>query len=195
MIDRAQQLATHVGVTRACEVLTVPRSSFYRTPGRPRGEAPESTRRTAPERALTSDQRLEVRDLLNSDEFCDHAPRQVWARLLDQGRYLCSWRTMYRILHAFAEVKERRNLRRHPTYTQPELMATAPNEVWTWDITKLRGPRDILKSCGRETKERILIVVQYHTSLLRGRKDTLIMEEYTPASVKTLICIDLCQER
>lgn len=96
-------------------------------------------RRTAPPRALTPDQRLQVRDLLNSDEFCDHAPRQVWARLLDQGRYLCSWRTMYRILDAFAEVKERRNLRRHPTYTKPELMATVPNQVWSWDITKLRG--------------------------------------------------------
>ena len=140
MIDQAQQLSTRVGVTRACEVLTVPRSSFYRTPDSGRGLSPTRVRRTAPARALTPDQRREVRDLLNSDEFCDYAPRQVWARLLDQGRYLCSWRTMYRILHAFAEVRERRNLRRHPPYTKPELMATAPNEVWTWDITKLRGP-------------------------------------------------------
>ena len=135
MIDQAQRLSTRVGVARACEVLTVPRSSFYRTPDSGRGLSPTRVRRTAPARALTPDQRLEVRDLLNSDEFCDHAPRQVWARLLDQGRYLCSWRTMYRILHAFAEVKERRNLRRHPTYTKPELMATAPKEVWTWDIS------------------------------------------------------------
>jgi len=140
MIDQAHQLATHVGVTRACEVLTVPRSSFYRPPARPRSAAPASTRRPVPSRALTPDQRLEVRDVLNSDEFCDQAPRQVWARLLDQGRYLCSWRTMYRILDAFAEVRERRNQRRHPPYTKPELMATAPNEVWSWDITQLRGP-------------------------------------------------------
>lgn len=140
MIDQAQQLATQVGVTRACDVLTMPRSSFYRTPPRPRGSAPGARRRTAPSRALNEGQRLEVRDVLNSERFCDHAPRQVWARLLDEGRYLCSWRTMYRILDAFAEVRERRNQRRHPTYTKPELMATAPNQVWTWDITKLRGP-------------------------------------------------------
>jgi putative transposase len=77
MIDQAQQLATRVGVTRACEVLTVPRSSFYRTPGRSRGTAPGEPRRTAPPRALTPAQRLEVRDVLNSDEFCDHAPECV----------------------------------------------------------------------------------------------------------------------
>jgi putative transposase len=139
MIDQAQQLAAQVGVTRACAVLTVPRSSFYRPPGR-KAPLPASTQRTAPPRALPEAQRLEVRAVLNSDEFCDHAPRQVWARLLDQGRYLCSWRTMYRLLDAFDEVKERRNQLRRPSYAKPELMATAPNQVWTWDITKLRGP-------------------------------------------------------
>ena len=140
MIDQAHQLAAQVGVTRACQVLTVPRSSFYHTPRRSGGCAPPSTRRPGPPRALNEAQRLEVRDVLNNEEFCEQAPPQVWARLLDEGRYLCSWRTMYRILDAFAEVRERRNQLRHPTYTKPELMATAPKEVWRWDITKLRGP-------------------------------------------------------
>lgn len=136
MIDEAQELATQVGVTRACEVLTVPRSSFYR----PKRTVSSTRQRPTPARALSPDQRLEVRETLNSDRFCDQAPRQVWARLLDEGRHLCSWRTMYRILEAFSEVRERRNQRRHPLYSAPELMTTAPNQVWSWDISKLRGP-------------------------------------------------------
>jgi putative transposase len=70
----------------------------------------------------------------------DHAPRQVYAILLDEGTYLCHWRTMYRILAAHAEVRERRKQRRHPMYRKPELLAEQPNQVWSWDITKLRGP-------------------------------------------------------
>jgi putative transposase len=70
----------------------------------------------------------------------DHAPRQIYAALLDEGTYLCHWRTMYRILHDFAEVFERRNQRQHPVYQKPELLAVQPNQVWSWDITKLRGP-------------------------------------------------------
>jgi putative transposase len=140
MIEQVRALATQVGVTRACQVLAMPRSWFYRTPIRPRGAALGTNRRPAPERALNPAQRAEVRDVLNSERFGDQTPRQVWACLLDEGRYLCSWRTMYRILDTYTEVRERRNQRRHPTYTKPELMATAPNQVWTWDITKLRGP-------------------------------------------------------
>ena len=68
-------------------------------------------------------------------------PAQVAAALLDEERYLCSARTMYRILDANEEVRERRNQRRHPAYTRPELLATGPNQVWSWDITKLKGPR------------------------------------------------------
>ena len=81
-----------------------------------------------------------MREVLNSERFVDCAPRQVYATLLDEGRYLCSWRTMYRILDAHAEVRERRNQLRHPTYTKPELLATQPNQLWSWDITKLKGP-------------------------------------------------------
>ncbi len=138
MMDHAHALASQVGATRACQVITIPRSSWYR--GQRPGVSSPPSLRPRPPRALNEAQQLEVRDLLNRPRFCDQAPRQVWARLLDEGRYLCSWRTMYRILDAFAQVKERRHQRRHPAYTKPELMATAPNQVWTWDISKLRGP-------------------------------------------------------
>jgi putative transposase len=81
-----------------------------------------------------------VRTILNSELYQNQAPREVYADLLDGGIYLCSWRTMYRILEQHAEVRERRNQLRHPTYARPELLATASNQLWTWDITKLRGP-------------------------------------------------------
>jgi putative transposase len=81
-----------------------------------------------------------VRQTLNSERFMDKAPRQVYASLLDEGRYLCSVSTMYRVLRTHDEVRERRDIRRHPVYKKPELLATAPNQVWSWDITLLRGP-------------------------------------------------------
>lgn len=91
-------------------------------------------------RALRDEERKAVLDELRSERFADLAPAQVWANLLEEGKYLCSVRTMYRILHAHSEVRERRNQLRHPTYKKPELIATRPNNVWSWDITKLRGP-------------------------------------------------------
>jgi putative transposase len=81
-----------------------------------------------------------VRDLLNSERFQDDSPHQVYAKLLDESAYHCSISTMYRILRQHSEVRERRNQRRHPSYAKPELLATQPNELWSWDITKLRGP-------------------------------------------------------
>lgn len=78
--------------------------------------------------------------MLHEDRFVDKAPRQVFAALLDEGTYLCSVSTMYRILHENGEVRERRNQLRHRKHTKPELLATAPKEVWSYDITKLRGP-------------------------------------------------------
>jgi putative transposase len=86
-------------------------------------------------------ERQAILDLLHSERFVDRSPFQVWATLLEEDeKYLCSPRTMYRILAAAKEVRERRNQRRRPHYTKPELMATTPNQVWTWDLTKLRGP-------------------------------------------------------
>ncbi len=81
-----------------------------------------------------------VREVLNSERFQDQTPREVYATLLDEARYLCSWRTMYRILAENQEIRERRDQLQHPVYAKPELLATRPNQVWSWDITKLRGP-------------------------------------------------------
>jgi putative transposase len=104
--------------------------------------ATASESRSQPEspRALSIIEREKVRETLNSERFVDASPRQVYGTLLDQDIYLCSVSTMYRILAENQEVRERRNQKRHPAYTKPELVATAPNQVWTWDITKLRAP-------------------------------------------------------
>lgn len=91
-------------------------------------------------RALAPAEKEIVRQALNSDRFADQAPREVFATLMDEGTYLCSWRTMYRILDGNKEVRERRNQLHHPNYTKPELLATKPNQLWSWDITKLLGP-------------------------------------------------------
>jgi putative transposase len=93
-----------------------------------------------PERALSGDERAAVLQELRSQRFVDASPAQVWATLLDEGRYLCSERTMYRLLAERGEVRERRDQLIHPSYARPELLAERPNELWSWDITKLLGP-------------------------------------------------------
>jgi putative transposase len=130
------ELASVVGLVSACAALAVSRASFYRWQRPPEQRQP----RPRPHRALPSEERTNVLTVLNSDRFADKAPAQVYAGLLDEERYLCSVRTMYRILAASGEVRERRDQLRHPHYTKPELLATAPNQVWSWDITKLMGP-------------------------------------------------------
>ena len=136
MIAAVEQLGQEIGVAAACGSLQTPRSSVYRA----RRPQPACQARPTPSRALSPAERSQVREVLNSERFQDHAPRQVYAKLLDEGQYLCHWRTMYRILEAHQEVCERRHPRRHPTYTKPELLATGPNQVWSWDITQLKGP-------------------------------------------------------
>ena len=89
---------------------------------------------------MSCQERQQALDLLHSPRFADSSPAQVYAALLDEGRYLCSIRTFYRLLKSQHEVRERRNQLRHPNYQRPELLATASNQVWSWDITKLRGP-------------------------------------------------------
>jgi putative transposase len=125
-----------VGVIAACAALCMSRSRYYRA----QKPKPAPTPRPRPPRALSADERAEVLATLDSEAFMDKAPAQVFAKLLEDGTYLCSPRTMYRVLAAHAQVRERRAQRQHPAYTKPQLVATAPNQVWTWDITKLPGP-------------------------------------------------------
>jgi putative transposase len=89
---------------------------------------------------LEATERQNVLAVLHQDRFVDQAPREVYAALLDEGAYLCSPSTRYRLLGREDEVRERRRQLRHPRYRKPELLATAPNQVWSWDITKLLGP-------------------------------------------------------
>lgn len=143
MIQTAEELAISHGVAAACTALAVARSSLYRARPASRvaeAPAPEAAKRPAPPRALSPTEKAQVRELLNSERFQDLAPREIYAELLDEARYVCSISTMYRILAEHAEVRERRNQRRHPVYRKPELLATGPNQVWSWDITQLRGP-------------------------------------------------------
>ena len=139
MIEAADELSKTVSVSEACRVLGVPRSSLYRA----RKPKPASAPRPTPTRALSAAEKAEVRAVLNSERFWDLAPREVYATLLDEGVYHCHWRTMYRVLDEHDEVHERRNQRRHPVSIKPELRATEPNQLWSWDITQLRGLKSI----------------------------------------------------
>jgi putative transposase len=132
------ELSQEVGKVRACAALGLARASFYRS-SRPQNA--EASPRPSPPRALKPEERQAVLETLNSEEFSDKVPAEVYATLLDRRQYLCSIRTMYRILDENGQVLERRDQLRHPAYKKPELLATGPNQVWSWDITKLRGPQ------------------------------------------------------
>jgi putative transposase len=136
MITTIAEIGPRLGVAPTCAALGLPRASFYRRL-RPR---PEPRPRPTPARALPAEERQAVLDVLHEPRFVDLAPAEVYATLLDEDRYLCSERTLYRVLAEHAEVRERRDQLRHPHYAAPELLATRPNELWSWDITKLLGP-------------------------------------------------------
>ena len=141
MIALVEERRGQVGVSPLCAALGLARATFYRR----RGGAPPAPaaprQRRVPRQALTAADRGGVLALLHEDRFVDLPPAQVWAQVLDAGQVPpCSIRTMYRVLAANAEVRERRNQLRHPAYHKPELLATGPNQVWSWDITKLLGP-------------------------------------------------------
>ena len=135
----AHQLGRKVGRAAACRALNLPRASLYRH-FRPREQTAPPVPRPSPPRALAPAERQRVLEVLHSERFRDKAPAEVFATLLDEGTYLCSVRTMYRILEQAGEVRERRDQLRHPHYQKPQLLATGPNQVWSWDITKLLGP-------------------------------------------------------
>ena len=129
-------LAPHVGIVVACTMLAIARASYYRARA-PRVTPPP---RPSPPRTLSVVEQRQVLDELHDPRFVDLAPAEVFATLLDEGRYLCSERTMYRILAANSEVRDRRDQLRHANHPRPELLATKPNELWSWDITRLLGP-------------------------------------------------------
>ncbi|HSS55345.1 MAG TPA: IS3 family transposase [Gaiellales bacterium] len=134
------ELEAVTSTKRACALLGTSRATLYRrrTPPPPR---PAPLPRPAPPNKLTEAERAHVLSVLHSPEYCDLAPAQVWARLLDDGVYLCSISTMYRLLAGVGESRERRRQRTHPARKKPELIAHRPNQVWSWDITKLQGPQ------------------------------------------------------
>ena len=135
----ALETVTTPGETWAlCESVGLARATFYRRRQPPRPPTP--TVRVASSRALVPAERQAVLDVLHSERFVDQSPAEVQATLLEEQTYLCSTRTMYRILDAAQEIRERRAQARHPAYAKPELVATAPNQIWSWDITKLKGP-------------------------------------------------------
>jgi putative transposase len=143
-MDAVSQLGPTVGIESACDVLGVARASFYRQrpllgPALAAPSVAPNVRPT-PARALSADERQVVRAVLNSERFQDSSPAAIHATLLDEGEYHCSIRTMYRLLEQDGSTRERRDQLIHPAYQKPELLATAPNQLWSWDITKLRGP-------------------------------------------------------
>ena len=134
-----QSLSEDVGVRKACDTLGFARASYYRKDLSQSSDSGEQ-QRPVPSWALSGEERQGVLDTLHTERFVDQSPREVYATLLDEGTYLCSVSSMYRILDEQGEVKERRDQLRHPVYQAPELLATGPNQVWSWDITKLKGP-------------------------------------------------------
>jgi len=137
-METAFAVASEIGLAPACRALGVSRATAYRHRS-PRPPLARSPQRRCP-LALSDEERQAVLAQLHSARFVDASPAAVYATLLDEGTYLASERTMYRLLAANAEVRERRDQLRHPAYAKPELLATGPNELWSWDISKLKGP-------------------------------------------------------
>lgn len=140
MMTLVEDASQFTSVATACQILAAPRSWYYRQKAISRRGREKSRSRPEPKLTLSKVEKAAIRMVLNGERFVDQSPREVFATLLDEGVYLCHWRTMYRILAEHQEVRERRNQRRHPAYRKPELLATAPNQLWSWDITKLKGP-------------------------------------------------------
>ncbi len=137
MMGAIAEVAASVGTAPACEALAISRATYYR---RQQPAAVSPPPRPTPARALQPEEEQKILQVLTSERFADKAPAEVYGTLLDEKTYLCSIRTMYRLLAKNGLVRERRDQLRHPAYAKPELLATAPNQVWSWDITKLLGP-------------------------------------------------------
>ena len=137
--ETVEELAPVIGTRPACRALGASVATVYRH-RRPPEPRPPRPRPTSP-RALSEPERERVLEVLHSERFVDVSPEETYATLLDEGTYLCSTRTMYRLLEAkHGDVRERRDQLTHPAYQKPELLAERPNELWSWDISKLKGP-------------------------------------------------------
>jgi len=132
-------LSSIIGVKPACDGIGLPRSTYYYW-SKPKSRGSEPIKRI-PNFAYSGKEKKSIISTLNSDRYMDQSPYEIYSSELDRGNYLCSIRTMYRFLHQNDQVRERRNQKRHIQYTKPELLAIRPNQVWSWDITKLKGPR------------------------------------------------------
>ncbi len=142
LIPRVDSVREQVGATAACHVLSVAHTTYYRHKRPPQPEKIKPTEKCrVPGRGLSEQEQEQVISDLNSDRFKDMAPPQVYSTLLDEGVFHCSVSTMYRLLRKRGEINERRRQRTHVPAQRPELLATGPNQVWSWDITKLKGPR------------------------------------------------------
>ena len=135
-ISQKKEAAIH----SLCDALGVPRASYYRRLD-DHQETPSATSCKTPKNALSSEEKQRVLDLLHSERFVDKTPYDTFNALIDEGEYYCSPRTMYRVLKEQRETLDRRPQRSHRNAVKPELIATRPNEVWSWDITKLLGPQ------------------------------------------------------
>lgn len=133
------EVGSEIPAARLCESLGLSRAALYRWRQPKLATEPKPPRARHP-RSLAPHERQAILDTLNSERFCDASPAEVHAALLEEETYLASPRTMYRVLADAHEVRERRDQLRHPSYAKPELLATQPNQVWSWDITKLKGP-------------------------------------------------------
>ncbi len=138
--DAIGELTPIIGTTKALSATGVDRATWYRKHRQSPAPPPPERIATPQPRALSVVERKDIKRVLDSDEFVDEAPATVYAKLLDQGTYLGSVSTMYRVLHEHDEVRERRRQATHPAHKKPELIAEGPNQCWSWDITKLHGP-------------------------------------------------------
>jgi len=139
-MSAVSELAIDVGTSAACQVLWMPRASYYWQRRKASAPAVAASLRPSPPRALDRAERETVLARLHEERFQDRSPAAVYATLLDEGEYLCSISSMHRLLKQHGETSERRDQLTHPSYKKPELLATAPNQLWSWDISKLLGP-------------------------------------------------------
>jgi len=131
-------ISEEIGTESACNAFSLPRSSYYYKSSSATDIA--LAERNLPDFAYSKEEREEILMVMNSDAYMDKTPYDIHASQLDKGNYLCSVSTMYRILDENNQLKERRNIKRSNNYQKPELLATEANQVWSWDITKLKGP-------------------------------------------------------